>query len=1063
MILVRHGRQRFTRAPRVVAAGVLVTSALAAILLRSTAGSAGLEVKVLSWTQWNDAFNVINIVGEVQNTGTANAELIGVGCNLFGPPPANQRLGSGPESRFILTDRLAPTEKSPFLVPLQPPPPGFDHAVCAVTSATATPVPPNHKKLVVVPACTQPADCPTTIAGTVTNQNTVAANRVKVLATFYDARRNVIDEAHAFLTADSLASRGQTGSSASFELVRSRPTPPTWARVEVFAESPSPPSLPAVTLSLFSLAFGKQLKGTTSTAQRIRVTNTGNDDLHLSGVSVVGANPDDFLVLKDPCFAPAVGPDQGCDIVVSFKPLVIGDRSAILRIVDDATDSPQTVLMKGTGAIPTATLSRSAIDFGEQTVNTSSLLEITITNNGTIELHVGSLSIDGVNHADFTESDSCKAAVGPGRACIVSIAFKPAATGARRARMTTSDEAQDSPQVVTFTGTGTAPVALTSGNGAFGDQPVGKSSPARSFAVANTSGIGHLHVSSVTLAGANPGDFVKGADSCSGKAVDENKSCTIELSFEPGAPGDRGATLRITDDAVAAGVQTISLSGRGVAPAAVLGATAVGFGDQPVGRTSGAQAVTLINSGNADLHVLSVSVTGPNASDFMPTDGCSGQTVLPSGPPCSVSVAFRPAATGGRRATLSIVHDAVGSPQTVALTGVGTVGGQFHPLPPTRLVDTRPGESKILPFSAPLGPGETIRVQVTGGFSPVPSEAAAVVLNATVTNTTARSFLTLFPADVLQPLASNLNWVPGQTVPNLVEVKLSPLGQIAVFNMFGSVDVILDVAGWVSRDDGNVGTGGFLNPLPPRRILDTRAPADQPALGIGQTRRLQVAGQGGVPAAGVSAVVLNVTVTNGSASSHLTVFPTEAARPTASNLNWGPGLTVANRVIVKVGPDGSINLFNFQGSVDGVVDVGGWFSADGSDPAALGAGFTGITPIRIADTRPETRKGTDATLGPRGTIRVQVAGVAGLPDIASKAPPKAVVLNVTVTRPTARGFLTVFPGDVSQLPLASDLNWVPDQTVPNLVIVKLGADGSISVFNSAGTTDVVIDVVGWYG
>jgi len=76
-------------------------------------------------------------------------------------------------------------------------------------------------------------------------------------------------------------------------------------------------------------------------------------------------------------------------------------------------------------------------------------------------------------------------------------------------------------------------------------------------------------------------------------------------------------------------------------------------------------------------------------------------------------------------------------------------------------------------------------------------------------------------------------------------------------------------------------------------------------------------------------------------------------------------------------------------------------------------------------------------------------------------PPLAVVLNVTVTNATAGSYLTLWP-DGAARPLASDLNFVAGQTVPNLVVVKLGANGKVDIFNFAGTTDVVVDVVGWY-
>jgi hypothetical protein len=68
---------------------------------------------------------------------------------------------------------------------------------------------------------------------------------------------------------------------------------------------------------------------------------------------------------------------------------------------------------------------------------------------------------------------------------------------------------------------------------------------------------------------------------------------------------------------------------------------------------------------------------------------------------------------------------------------------------------------------------------------------------------------------------------------------------------------------------------------------------------------------------------------------------------------------------------------------------------------------------------------------------------------------------VTVVNTTAASYLTVWP-DGTTRPTASDLNWVAGQTVPNRVVVKLGANGMVDVYNLAGSTDVVIDVVGWY-
>ena len=117
---------------------------------------------------------------------------------------------------------------------------------------------------------------------------------------------------------------------------------------------------------------------------------------------------------------------------------------------------------------------------------------------------------------------------------------------------------------------------------------------------------------------------------------------------------------------------------------------------------------------------------------------------------------------------------------------------------------------------------------------------------------------------------------------------------------------------------------------------------------------------------------------------------------------------------------------------------------------------------RIADTRnfgPYTPIGPrSGPLGPNGQMDLPVAGTAGVP---SGALAQAVVMNVTVTDGTQGSFLTVWPGDSTARPNVSDLNWVPGETVPNLVAVKLGA-GQVHIYNLAGSTDVIADVAGYY-
>src|SRR5665648_196897 len=254
-----------------------------------------------------------------------------------------------------------------------------------------------------------------------------------------------------------------------------------------------------------------------------------------------------------------------------------------------------------------------------------------------------------------------------------------------------------------------------------------------------------------------------------------------------------------------------------------------------------------------------------------------------------------------------------------------------------------------------------------------------------------------------------------------------------------------------------VSTPGGFTPLSPSRLLDTRAGVGAPKAPVvaGGTVALQVTGRGGVPASGVSAVVLNVTVTAPTRAGYLTVYGDGSPRPLASNLNFIPAQTVPNLVIAPVGANGKVALYNGStGTLQLVADVSGYYVAGA--PSVAGA-FGSLAPSRLLD----TRAGVGAPKAPvvaGGTVALQVAGRGGVPASGVSA----VVLNVTVTAPTRAGYLTVY-GDGTTRPLASNLNFIPAQTVPNLVIAPVGTNGKVALYNgSTGTVQLVADVAGYY-
>jgi hypothetical protein len=180
---------------------------------------------------------------------------------------------------------------------------------------------------------------------------------------------------------------------------------------------------------------------------------------------------------------------------------------------------------------------------------------------------------------------------------------------------------------------------------------------------------------------------------------------------------------------------------------------------------------------------------------------------------------------------------------------------------------------------APLGPNGQLDLQVAGrGGVPAGTAASAVVINLTGTNTTAPGFLTAWPTGGARQTTSNLNFVGGQSVPNLAVVPLGQNGQISIYNFAGSTDVLADVVGYYSAPGTpDVAGGGYFHPLSPDRFLDTRPEADDLTLSNGDAVTVQIAGDKatGIPATGVVGVVANVTATNTTVPGFLTVFPSD--------------------------------------------------------------------------------------------------------------------------------------------------------------------------------------------
>ncbi|MEZ5143199.1 MAG: hypothetical protein R2726_11875 [Acidimicrobiales bacterium] len=325
---------------------------------------------------------------------------------------------------------------------------------------------------------------------------------------------------------------------------------------------------------------------------------------------------------------------------------------------------------------------------------------------------------------------------------------------------------------------------------------------------------------------------------------------------------------------------------------------------------------------------MNVTVTGTTAPSFL--------TVWPSGTPrptasslnwsAGQTIANAVTVKGGAGGTVSVFNPTGSAHVVIDVVGwydAASDGDGFVAQLPTRILDSRPPPEQVGPYGTPWGPGVDREV-VVAGVGGVPADAQAVVLSATVTGTTAESFLTVYAKGSARPTSSSLNWRARQTVANAVTVKVGDGGAIRAYNAAGDAQVVFDVVGWFGS-----GIGDAFHPIAPVRFQDSRpAPETVGAYSTpwrnGTTRTVASTTRRAAPA-GATAVLANVTVTSASAESFLTVWPTGAPRPTASGLNWTAGRTVAVAVTTAVGSDDTISVFNNAGAVDVVADAAGWY------------------------------------------------------------------------------------------------------------------------------------------
>jgi hypothetical protein len=329
---------------------------------------------------------------------------------------------------------------------------------------------------------------------------------------------------------------------------------------------------------------------------------------------------------------------------------------------------------------PAATLSTTTLSFGSQVVQTSSgTMSATLTNSGSANLVLSTITLGGTNPAEFTRSGTCAQALSlaPTTSCSVDVTFKPTATLPYSATITIGHNATPNTSILSLTGTGAAApvpeVGLSATTLAFGNQTLGTTSAAKSVSISNT-GTASLVLGTITTTGTNAAEFTP--SKCSGSTLAPGTSCAVDVTFTPAALNARSATLSIPSNA-SGSPHGVALSGSGVAapaPAVTLNPTSLAFGNQTVGG-SVIKPITLTNSGSAALGITSIATTG---SGFTSAHNCAA--TLAAAASCTINVTFAPTVAVASTGTVTITSAAAGSPHAIGLSGTGTAPTPLVPV-----------------------------------------------------------------------------------------------------------------------------------------------------------------------------------------------------------------------------------------------------------------------------------------------------------------------------------------------------------------------------------------------
>ncbi len=425
---------------------------------------------------------------------------------------------------------------------------------------------------------------------------------------------------------------------------------------------------PLITISPNPLEFPDTRVGSTSAALTLTATATGGSlPTYIFATRI--SDSTNFSIQSDACSGVALSSGQSCTVTLTFSPGALGHYSTSFALISISQTIISASLVEGTGVEPRVSLSTTTIDFGDQTINkTSPEHEVLLSNPGNTALAITSIEASD----DFDVTDDCGDSVASEGSCTLGVTFTPPTADPFTGTVTITDDASDSPQTISLSGVGvpagTKDVALSRKEIDFGGQLVGTTSQAEQVTLTNTGTV------AVTINDITASANFAVTDDCPipPNTLAADASCTLGMTFTPNQAGAFSGTVTVDDDANDS-PQTISLTGQGIendGPQASLSTNAIDFGQQATNTTSQPQEVTLTNTGDEDLSIEDVTLGGESPEAFDGVDDCKGNVLRP-GESCNGSVQFSPTEKSIYTAVITIVDNAIDSPQTISLSGIG--------------------------------------------------------------------------------------------------------------------------------------------------------------------------------------------------------------------------------------------------------------------------------------------------------------------------------------------------------------------------------------------------------